>query len=392
MSASTPATQKVSATSSRRRNVTVNLSGGRVASSYDILIGEGILEEAGALIFPRLGKRRCLIITDSEVGPRYKAACEASLKAAGHDVLPTLTIPAGEASKSYRTLETTLNAMLDVGVDRKSLIIALGGGVVGDLAGLAASLVMRGLDYVQIPTTLLAQVDSSVGGKTAIDTARGKNLIGAFYHPRLVIIDVNLLATLPLRELRAGYAEIIKYGLIRDAAFFQWCVKNGTDLLSGNRVALAHAIETSCHHKAKIVAGDEREDGERALLNFGHTFGHALETMVGYGDKLRHGEAVAIGMVLAFRLSAQLKLCPPTDALLVETHLQKIGMPLAPPATPFDLEQLMTLMAQDKKAEAGTYTLVLARAIGQAFVRRDVEKDALEKIWKDYYATSQKIS
>lgn len=289
--------------------VPIDLSGTKGSPSYDIIIGDSILSEAGTLIAVRLGKRRCLIVTDSNVGPLYLARLEAILGAAGHILLSAITVPAGEASKDFTNLQSVLHQMLASGIDRNTLVIALGGGVIGDLAGLAASLVMRGVDVVQIPTSLLAQVDSSVGGKTAIDTEYGKNTVGAFYQPRLVLADVSLLDSLPEREIRAGYAEVVKYGLIKDAAFFEWCRANGAKLLNGDREAQIYAVNTSCVHKAKIVAADEREAGERALLNLGHTFGHALETALGYGASLLHGEAVSIGMVMAFKLSAQLGLC-----------------------------------------------------------------------------------
>jgi 3-dehydroquinate synthase len=274
--------------------------------------------------------------------------------------------------------------MLAAGLDRKTLIIALGGGVVGDLAGVAASLVMRGVDIVQIPTTLLAQVDSSVGGKTGIDTEHGKNTVGSFYQPRLVIADVALLDSLPQREMRAGYAEVVKYGLIKDAAFFDWCRTHGAKLLSGDREAQIYAVHASCVHKAKVVAADEREAGERALLNLGHTFGHALETITGY-KLLLHGEAVAIGMVMAFKLSAQLGLCSHTEAYDVRDHLERLGLPVTPPAFPYyNIDELMTLMKQDKKAEAGKLTLILAKGIGKAFISTSVKDEDVRTVWQEF--------
>lgn len=365
--------------------VPIDLSGTKGAASYDIIIGDSILSEAGTLIAVRLGKRRCLIVTDSNVGPLYRARLEAVLGAAGHSLLSAITVPAGEGSKDFATLQSVLNQMLAAGLDRKTLIIALGGGVVGDLAGVAASLVMRGVDIVQIPTSLLAQVDSSVGGKTGIDTEHGKNTVGTFYQPRLVLADVALLDSLPAREIRSGYAEIVKYGLIKDAPFFEWCKAHGSKLLKGDREAQIYAVSASCMHKAKIVAADEREAGERALLNLGHTFGHALETVTGYGHLLLHGEAVAIGMVMAFKLSAQMGLCSHTEAYDVRDHLNSLGLPVTPPAFPsYNIDELIGLMKQDKKAEAGKLTLILAKGIGKAFISRDVKDSDLRDIWQEF--------
>ena len=365
------------------RHVAIDLSATKPAPSYDILIGENILSDAGKAIADRLGKRRCLIVTDTHVSPLYAAKVETALMAAGHSVLPTFVLPAGEANKNYAVLQDILHHALKAGADRKTLIVALGGGVVGDMAGCAAALLMRGVDVVQIPTTLLAQVDSSVGGKTGIDTPFGKNTIGAFHQPRLVLIDVALLNSLPKREVLAGYAEVVKYGLIRDAKFFQWCAQNGASVIAGNGAARIQAVEASCRHKAEVVAADEREAGERALLNLGHTFGHALETFLGYGDSLLHGEAVAIGCVLAFRLSAKMGLCPAADADAVRDHFIQIGLPVRPPAAQYDVDRLMALMAQDKKAEGGRLTLILAHGIGQLFISRDVAADDVRRLWLD---------
>lgn len=362
--------------------ITIDLSQTKHTPSYDIVIGDNILSEAGTLIKIRLGQKRCLIVTDTHVSPLYLARLEAVLATSGHSILPTLIIPAGESSKNFETLQIALGHMLENGVDRKTLVIALGGGVVGDLAGVAASLVMRGIDIVQIPTTLLAQVDSSVGGKTGIDTPFGKNTVGAFLQPRLVIADVSLLDSLPPRELRAGYAEIVKYGLIKDKNFFDWCQANGRSVLNGDRIAQIYAVGTSCNHKAKIVALDERERGERALLNLGHTFGHALETALQYTDTLLHGEAVAIGTVLAFQLSAYLGLCSQADVTAVREHFVACGLPVTPPQATYDIEQLISLMAQDKKAEAGKLTLILTRGIGQSFIMHDVDRGAVRNIWQ----------
>lgn len=350
--------------------------------SYDILVGDNILAEAGALIHHKLGCRRCVILTDSNVAGLYAQRMEAVLAASGHTVLPTVTVPAGEASKSFDGLKNVLDQLFERNVDRQTLAIALGGGVIGDLAGLAASLAMRGLDIVHVPTTLLAQVDSSVGGKTGIDTPFGKNTVGTFYQPRLVLADVTTLDSLPEREMKAGYAEIVKYGLIFDAGFFQWCEAHGGQLLHGDREAQIYAVSKSCEHKARIVAIDERESGERALLNFGHTFGHALETVTGYSNRLLHGEAVAIGMGLAFRLSAGLGICPPDDAAKVQEHFRAVGLPVDPPPFSYDVDELMKLMGQDKKTRNGKLTLILARGIGQAFISRDVNPSPVKALWQ----------
>jgi 3-dehydroquinate synthase len=309
----------------------------------------------------------------------HRPALVASLDAAGMKNW-TVTLPPGEASKSFEGLELLCRHLLQAGCERGDLIIAFGGGVVGDLAGLAAGLLKRGVDFVQMPTTLLAQVDSSVGGKTAIDTPEGKNLIGLFNQPRLVIADLDMLATLPARERRAGYAEIVKIGLINDAPFFAWCEANAEALLAGDAAALVYAIRHAVAAKAAIVAADEREQGARALLNLGHTFAHALEAHSGYDGALLHGEAVAAGMSLAFAFSAAQGLCSAGDAARVAAHLQKAGFITdlrRLPGAPFDPEKLMGLMAADKKSEAGAITLILARAIGEAFVHKRADAAAL---------------
>ena len=366
--------------------VSVDFSGAASTPAYDIVIGQSILSEAATLIRARLGKRRCVIISDSNVAPLYQAQVEATLVSGGHEVLKTLVIPAGEASKSFSQLESLLNDMLASGVDRKTLVIALGGGVVGDITGLAASLTMRGLDFIQIPTTLLAQVDSSVGGKTAIDTAYGKNTIGAFYQPRLVLADVMLLDTLPAREMRAGYAETVKYGLISDRGFFDWCITHGAQLLNGDHQAQVQAVGYSCQAKAKIVAADEREAGPRALLNLGHTFGHALETATGFGSTLIHGEAVAIGTLMAFRLSVRLGLCPPKDCDDIRAHFIAVGLPVTPPSFAYDIDSLMELMAKDKKALGGKITLILPHGIGKAIIHQDIDPREIRTLWKEVLA------
>lgn len=353
--------------------------------AYDIVIGEGVIGNAGSLIAERLGGRRCVIITDTNVGPIYGNTVTNSIEKAGLQVLAAITVPAGEASKDFATLQKTLEDVLAAGADRRTLVIALGGGVVGDLAGCVAALCLRGLDLVQIPTSLLAQVDSSVGGKNGINSNHGKNTVGAFYQPRLVIMDPGVLNTLSDRHMVAGYAELLKYGLIRDREFFEWCVEHGANLINGDTSARIYAVGKSCEHKAAVVIEDERESGVRALLNLGHTFAHALESSTGYNDEvLLHGEAVAIGMIMAFRLSVMKGLCKGEEADKVEAHIKSVGLPHKPAQGFYDVDALMKLMTQDKKAEAGTLTLVLARGIGQAFVERIIDPDMVRKIWSQY--------
>ena len=352
------------------------------ARGYDIVVGDNILAEAGTLIQLRLGHRRCVIITDRNVAALYLQRLEAVLTVSGHTLLPTIVVEPGESSKDFKTLQRVLDQLFERDVDRQTLVIALGGGVVGDLAGFAASLVLRGIDVVQIPTTLLAQVDSSVGGKTGINSSFGKNTIGSFYQPRMVLADVSTLDSLPEREMKAGYAEVVKYSLIFDTDFFHWCQSHGGELMHGNRKSQIYAVSRSCEYKASIVASDERESGDRALLNLGHTFGHALETITGYGKLLLHGEAVAIGMVMAFRLSADLGLCPREDAAAVQAHFKELGLPIAPPAFAYDIDKLMALMAQDKKAEHGQLTLIMVRGIGQAFKNAKVNPSPVRELWK----------
>ena len=351
--------------------------------SYEILIGRGLLAQAGHFILPVLTQKRAFIVTDANVAATYLGPLATTLSQSGIRT-DHVIVPAGEASKDINRLAQVLDAMLAAKCERKTMIVALGGGVVGDLAGFAASILLRGVDFVQIPTTLLSQVDSSVGGKTGINTAAGKNLVGSFHQPRLVLADTETLSTLPRRELLAGYAEVAKYGLLGDAAFFAWLEQNAQTALSLNandQTALIHAIATSCRAKAKIVAEDEKESGARAFLNLGHTFGHALEAEMGYGGQLLHGEAVAIGMVLAFELSARMGVCSKDDAVRAKRHLASIGLPVSPPKTgprgKITPEALMAHMAQDKKVADGKMTLVLARGIGQAFLSREVSEPAL---------------
>ena len=338
---------------------------------YDILIGSSLLRDAGRHIADATARKRAFIVTDEVVAGLHLKTLETALDEAGISHAAHI-VAAGEASKDFETLDALIDAMLAARVERSTAIVALGGGVVGDLAGFASAIVLRGVDFVQIPTTLLAQVDSSVGGKTGINTPRGKNLVGAFHQPRLVLADSDVLATLPAREMRAGYAEIAKYGLIDNAAFFEWLEGNGRLVLERDLPALTHAVATSCRSKATVVAEDEREAGRRALLNLGHTFGHALEAECGYDGTLLHGEAVAIGMVLAFRLSARLGLCPPEDAARVARHLVSLGLPTMLPPAARNAERLIGHMRQDKKVRDGKLTFVLARGIGAAFLTDDV--------------------
>ncbi|MFZ5668697.1 MAG: 3-dehydroquinate synthase [Pseudomonadota bacterium] len=343
--------------------------------AYDVLVGPGLIDEAGRRIAPLLKSGRTAIVTDDVVGPLHGGRLARSLGAAGI-AAETIAVPAGEASKSFAGLADLTDRLLALELDRGDVIVALGGGVVGDLAGFAAAIYKRGVDFIQVPTTLLAQVDSSVGGKTAIDTPRGKNLVGAFHQPRLVLADLDALATLPDREMACGYAEVIKYGMLGDAGFFSWLEANGAAVLARDARALSHAVGRSVEMKARIVAEDEREQGGRALLNLGHTFAHALEAETGYGETLRHGEAVAAGCALAFRFSAALGHCDADDAARVAAALAAAGLPAGlgeVPGGPFSADRLIAHMAQDKKAEGGRLTFILARRIGEAFVARGVD-------------------
>lgn len=346
--------------------------------SYDIHIGEGLIASTGRLIAPVLPQPRVVVITDETVAPLHLPALTGSLSQAGitHSCI---TVPAGESSKSFAMLERVLDQLLAESPERKTSLVALGGGVIGDLAGFAASVLLRGVPFIQIPTTLLAQVDSSVGGKTGINSRHGKNLIGSFYQPRMVLADVGALATLPARQRRAGYAEIVKYGLINDPDFFTWLEQHGAAVLEGDITAINHAVKTSCTHKADIVRQDEREGGARALLNLGHTFGHALEAETGFGDTLLHGEAVAIGMVLAFQLSAAKGLCPQADVERIIAHCQATGLPwrMRDICEEWDVDALIAHFAKDKKVADGKLTFILARGIGQSFISQDVTRTEL---------------
>jgi 3-dehydroquinate synthase len=346
--------------------------------SYDIVIGRGQLAALGARIAKLRPGAKVAIVSDENVAAKHLDAAVAAAKsgaAQGSISVSTIVLPPGEATKSFLHLSRLCDDLISQRIERNDVVVALGGGVIGDLTGFAAAIVRRGVDYVQVPTSLLAQVDSSVGGKTAIDSPQGKNLIGAFYQPVLVIADTALLDTLPEREFRAGYAEVAKYGLLGDAAFFAWLEANWKDVFAGGP-AREHAIATSCRAKAAIVTRDERETGDRMLLNLGHTFGHALEAAAGYSDRLLHGEAIAIGMALAFEFSARRGLLPKAEADRAINHIAAVGLPTrmgqieggAP-----TLDQAMELIAQDKKVSRGKLTFILARGIGNAFVAKDVD-------------------
>ncbi len=351
--------------------------------SYDILVAPGLLGRAGRLMAPLMATRRAVVVTDTTVASHHGETLERSLSNAGI-TSHQMAVPPGETSKSTAAFTALLDQLLGMRLDRGVTIIALGGGVIGDLAGFAAAVTLRGLPFVQIPTTLLAQVDSSVGGKTGINSPHGKNLIGAFYQPKLVLADLETLETLPDRQRRAGYAEVVKYGLIDDPAFFEWLYTAGGQVLAGDPEAMARAVATSCRSKARIVAADERESGQRALLNFGHTFAHALETETGYGDRLLHGEAVAIGMVLAHRLSERLGVCGPEPGDTVVRHLHDLGLPTeVRAATGLRVDCVDTLlghMAKDKKTRDGRLTFILTRGIGKAFVAHDVPADPVRAV------------
>ncbi len=351
------------------------------STQYDVVVGENLLDRAGALLAPVLPQKRAVVVTDATVAALHLPRLLEGLAQTGVQTQHVI-VPPGEASKSVAGFTDLVDRLLDAGVERRTTIIALGGGVVGDLAGFAAAVTLRGLPFVQVPTTLLSQVDSSVGGKTGINTGHGKNLLGAFHQPRMVLADTGVLGTLPLRELRAGYAEVAKAGLIGDAAFFGWCEAHAPALLSGDREMQAEAVLRACAFKAAVVGDDEREekpnDG-RALLNLGHTFAHALEAEVGYGGGLLHGEAVAVGLGLAFRLSARLGHCAPGDALRVAGHLDAVGLPSEPGMLNrrFSAGRLVAGMRRDKKMRDGRLHFVLARGIGQAFTSADVPEDAV---------------
>ena len=352
---------------------------------YNILIGPGLIAAAGEHIAPLMRRKQAVIVTDEIVAGALLAPLRRSLDTAGvsHQ---TITLPPGESTKDLAHFGRLVDDILACNIERGTMLIALGGGVVGDIAGFAAATLLRGIDFVQIPTTLLAQVDSSVGGKTAINTAAGKNLLGAFYQPRLVLADTGAMATLPRRELLAGYAEVVKYGLIADAEFFDWLDIDGGKLCDLDPVALNRAVLTSCRMKAEIVAGDERETGDsRALLNFGHTFGHALEAETGFGDALLHGEAVALGMVLAFDFAVRLGVASGQDATRVRHHIARMGLPseLSAVGLAGKADRLLSHMGKDKKVRDGRITLILPRRIGDAYVMREAKSEDLRAFLAD---------
>ncbi|MCB8881842.1 3-dehydroquinate synthase [Acidisoma cellulosilytica] len=357
------------------------------AGGYEVIIGSSLITRAGGLLGAVLPQRRAVVVTDKTVAGLHLQTLLTGLETAGFTT-GTIIVEPGEPSKSVENWASVIDQLLDQAVERRTAVIALGGGVVGDLAGFAAAATMRGLPFVQVPTTLLSQVDSSVGGKTGINTRQGKNLIGAFYQPRMVLADTDTLSTLPPRELRAGYAEIVKTGLIGDAAFYEWCEQNGLGVVSGNRALQAKAIQVACAFKAGVVGDDEREekpnDG-RALLNLGHTFGHALEAEVGYGAGLLHGEAVAIGLGLAFDLSAKLGHCSPDLAPRIRRHLDSVGLPseIAMLNRRFSVEHLVGHMRRDKKMRDGALHFVLARGIGRAFTSRDVPPETVVELLRE---------
>lgn len=355
---------------------------------YDIIIGKGLLARAADYILPVLPSKRVIVISDRNVAPLYVAVLTDSLNAAGIKT-DVLLVDSGEGSKSFATFEWVMDALLALKPDRKTTLVALGGGVVGDLVGFSASVLLRGVPFIQIPTSLLAQVDSSVGGKTAINSAAGKNLIGSFYQPKLVLADSDVLSTLPARELKAGYAEIIKYGLIMDADFYRWCLVNGAALLVGDAALQQQAVVQSCQFKAAVVQADEREANDmRALLNFGHTFAHALEAETGFGSVLLHGEAVGIGMVMACRLSARMGLIAADVETQLAAHFASLGMLCHPRdvAYAWDADAIAAHFADDKKAENGVLTFVVLDAVGKARVAKHIDAALAREVVASYLA------
>jgi len=370
------------------QRLAVGLPMGSGERGYDILVGEGLLARAGAALAPVLPTKRVAIVSDTSVAPLHLPALRAGLAEAGFTVLAEHLVPPGEATKCFAVAQGALEAVLGAGADRRTAVIALGGGVVGDLAGFVAAIALRGLPFVQVPTTLLAQVDSSVGGKTGINLALGKNLVGAFHQPRVVLADTATLATLPPRELRAGWAEVAKHGLIAGDEFWEWCEGAGPRAVAGDAAMLAHAVIESCRLKAAVVAADEREESEeggRALLNLGHTFGHALEAECGYGGALLHGEAVAVGLGLAASLSARLGHCAQEWPGRVIAHLQSVGLParIGDLGRGFSAARLLERMRKDKKAREGAMRFVLLRGAGGTFTAGDVPEDAVVSLLRD---------
>ena len=356
------------------------------SNSYDILVGNQLLENAGEILRKRVEAHKIVVVTDNQVAQLYLPRLRESLAREGYDT-SEIIVPAGESSKGFGCFETLVVDMLRNGITRDSLVVALGGGVVGDLAGFAASVVLRGINYIQVPTTLLAQVDSAVGGKTAINTSLGKNLVGSFHQPKLVLADTSVLDSLPQRELLAGYAEVVKYGLLGDVQFFEWLEHNGRSLIGGDAPALDYAVTTCCHAKSGIVSRDERESGQRLLLNLGHTFGHALEAEVDFDSRLLHGEAVALGSILAFDLSARLGFCPVSSVKRVRKHLGDVGLPTTLPIFDghvWEPERLLEHMTRDKKIRNGRQTLILVRDIGDAFVYEQKKESEMLEMLQEY--------
>ncbi|MGB3147815.1 MAG: 3-dehydroquinate synthase [Paracoccaceae bacterium] len=353
------------------------------ARAYDVRIGQGLLSRAKAEIAPFLKRPRVAVLADEKVASLHLDSLRAGL---GDVEMTVLTLPEGEATKGWPHFTRSVEWLLSEKVERRDLVIAFGGGVVGDLAGFAAAVLRRGVRFVQIPTSLLAQVDSSVGGKTGINSTHGKNLIGAFHQPSLVLADIDVLGTLPARDFLSGYGEVVKYGLLGDAGFFDWLEVNGPALAAGDSVARQYAVRRSVEMKARIVERDETEQGDRALLNLGHTFCHALEKATGYSDRLLHGEGVAIGCALAFELSQRLGLCSQEAPSRVRAHLKAMGMKVDLSDIPGDLpgaDALVALMGQDKKVVDGKLRFILARGIGEAFVTSDVSSDAVLGLLSD---------
>ena len=358
--------------------------------SYDIVIGEGLLQQVGSIIHPLLTSNRVFLITDKNVEKYWIKTVESSLDEI-EIKFSSIILEPGEHTKDYAHVESLTGQLLDAHIERSDTLIAMGGGVIGDLVGFCAAITLRGIDFIQIPTTLLAQVDSSVGGKTGINLPQGKNLIGAFHQPRLVLADTCTLETLPARDLRSGYAEIVKYGLIDKKEFFKWLESNGPKVIGvnakGNQVSRRHAILSSCNIKADIVSNDETEKGSRALLNLGHTFGHALEAITGYGNKLTHGEAISIGMSMAFDLSVRLGICPIEDRDRLKRHLEVCGLPTRLDELMDDSwssHNLLELMHQDKKVSDGKLTFILVHGIGKPFITNDVETADVIAILDEY--------
>ena len=353
--------------------------------AYDIIIATRLIEQSGDYISPFLQRPKVAIVTDENVAKQHLKPLEAAMNAKGIQV-SSLVLPSGETTKSWGYLTQTVEWLLDQKIERRDVVIALGGGVIGDLVGFAAAILRRGVRFVQMPTSLLAQVDSSVGGKTGINAPQGKNLIGAFHQPSLVLADTDVLHSLPERDFLAGYGEVVKYGLLGDPHFFDWLEVNGPALATGDESARIHAVRRSCEMKAEIVVRDETEQGDRALLNLGHTFCHALEAATGYSDRLLHGEGVAVGCALAFELSSRLGLCAQEDPSRVRAHIKAMGMKCDLKDIPGDLpsaEALLDLMGQDKKVVDGELRFILARGIGEAFVATDVPGDAVLSVLRD---------